>query len=146
MTIEAGTTGAGAGNTSTGTAAQSAGNTESEVVKGLNRKINEQNAELAEAKRGSAEAIALKAELAETRADLSKTKKLAAYNDIADFLTDSFDRGLDPEKVDDDFVNKLRTRTRAESTDSGPALNPARGVETPEHESERILRSGSFLN
>lgn len=144
MTIEAGNAGAGAGNTVTGTAAQTAGNTESEVVKGLTRQINATKAELDEAKKGSAKAVELEAELANTKAELAKTKTLAKYGDIADILTDSFERGMNPDKVDDDFVAKIRTKFK-ETTDEGPRVNPVKGSTTPEQDAERLLRGLTSL-
>ena len=142
---ETGTAAQSAGNTQQGTAGTGAGITE-EAYKGLQRESGQKlaaaaaelanlKAELEQAKAGSAEAATLKAELA-------KTQKLANYADIQAFLKKSFDRGLDPDKVDDEYVAEIRAgRKTAEEVISNPGHNPARGSTTAEDDADKLLRA-----
>ena len=138
-----GTTVQTAGTTQQGTTGDGAGNTE--AYKGLQRDLNAKNDELKAlkvdleaARAGTAKAAELEKELSSAKADKAKLEKALQYKDVD--LKFFFDKGISPDAVDDEFVQKIKSLGK-EPEGNVQAHNPVRGGRTEDSDSKKLLES-----
>lgn len=113
--------------TEQGKAAQVSGSTDP-TVSGLSKRLNQEIAARQAAEAKLAETAAAAEEARQIRRENAVLKKTKQYADVSPALEKIFEKGVDPDIVDDDFVSALRM---------GAGAPPKENLDTPSHNTAR---------